>query len=161
MMIKAINVDDFRQALNVLELQMKAYLLEAQWLGLSDPSPLKDTAASLAASGESFLGWFKSTDEQSSPAGEDRPFAGVIAFKQEGVYTYITRLMVCPDHFRKGIASSLIQYVDQIKPQHAPLAVYASTKNIPAMKLYEKLGFRKQSEVKTEAGVSLTFWIKS
>lgn len=160
MIIKPINVNDFGQALNVLDLQMKAYLLEAEWLGLSDPSPLRDTIASLAASGEIFLGWFESDETNNRREAGEVLFAGVIAIKQEKPYTYITRLMVRPTHFRQGIASSLIHYVDESRSNNTPLAVYASTRNLPAMRLYEKLGFHKKSNFTTEAGVSLTFWIK-
>lgn len=163
MIIRAIDVDDFGQALNVLELQMKAYLLEAEWLGLSDPSPLRDTVASLAASGECFVGCFEQMagdKNKGSRETGDLPFVGVIAFKQENNYTYITRLMVRPTHFRQGIASLLINYVDKNRLKQIPLAVYASTRNLPAMKLYKKLGFDKAAEMVTEAGVSLTFWVK-
>lgn len=151
-MIRAIDVEEFGQALLLLQLQMEAYLLEAEWLGLSDVPPLRDSVSSLSDSGESFFGWYED-------AGNEE-FAGAIAYGRDQDSTIISRLMVRSAYFRKGIASALLRFVEEREAGGLPLKVIASTHNIPAMRLYEKHGFRVVSVHETAAGVSLTTWIK-
>ncbi|MDT2288636.1 GNAT family N-acetyltransferase [Paenibacillus larvae] len=86
----------------------------------------------------------------------DGKLHGAIAYRQkEGVVT-ISRLMVHPDVFRKGIASRLVLYVMERHPDALWFEVAAGTGNEPALHLYQKLGFQPDGVRPISAGVSLT-----
>ncbi|WP_237089057.1 GNAT family N-acetyltransferase [Paenibacillus larvae] len=144
-MIKPIRVEDRHSALEFLALQMTSYLREAELSGLSDIPPLVDSISSLQYSDETFLGYMI-----------DGKLHGAIAYRQkEGVVT-ISRLMVHPDVYRKGIASRLVLYVMERHPDALWFEVAAGTGNEPALHLYQKLGFQPDGVRPISAGVSLT-----
>ena len=79
----------------LLALQQAAYRVEAQLLGVEDLPPLRDTAADLLASGETFL----------ADTATDGSLAGVLGYKAQQGEVEICRLMVAPSSFRRGIAT--------------------------------------------------------
>lgn len=148
-MIKPIRLEDRHSVLEFLALQMTSYLREAELSGLSDIPPLMDSISSLQHSDETFLGYMI-----------DGKLHGAIAYRlKEGVVT-ISRLMVYPDVFRKGIASRLVLYVIEQHPDALWFEVATGTGNVPARNLYEKLGFQSGGIRPLSAGVSLTLYRK-
>ncbi|VTR62734.1 Acetyltransferase (GNAT) family [Actinobacillus pleuropneumoniae] len=70
-------------------------------IGFSEIPPLLDTFETIRASGETFFGYIN----------EEGDLIGAIAVEPEQDQVTISRMMVHPGHFRKGIAGSLIRHV--------------------------------------------------
>jgi GNAT superfamily N-acetyltransferase len=116
----------------IWRLQQVAYRLEAQRIGFNEIPPLLDTYESLSQCGETFFGVMD----------EDGELLGAIAVISEAAGTMtITRMMVQPAYFRKGIAGELIQYVLDLHVDTPLFIVSTGTRNDPAFALYLKYGF--------------------
>lgn len=111
-----------------------------------------DTMETLRDCGENFYGCIH----------DDGELIGAVAVAEEEENTLtITRMMVHPDHFRKGIAASLMTYVLE---QHADLPRYivsTGTLNQPAVNLYTKFGFTPVEVTQIAPGVELTTFHKN
>lgn len=115
-------------------LQHASYRVEAQRIGVPDLPPLMETIGDIQASEEAFWGC----------ADEEGELAGAVSIREErgaGACT-ITRLMVRPDRFRQGIGSLLLASVFAEYPFVRSWEVTAEARNLPAIALYEKCGFR-------------------
>ncbi|ASR45979.1 GNAT family N-acetyltransferase [Paenibacillus kribbensis] len=130
----------------IWRLQHVAYRLEAERIGFEEIPPLMDTLDTLKSCGESFYGWV-----------EDDELLGALAVQSESPDSLtLTRMMVHPDHFRKGIADSLMKHVLN-EHRHIPLFIVSTgTLNTPAVALYQKHGFRPVSAAEVAPGVELT-----
>ncbi|WP_068503517.1 GNAT family N-acetyltransferase [Paenibacillus kribbensis] len=130
----------------IWRLQHVAYRLEAELIGFEEIPPLMDTFDTLKSCGESFYGWM-----------EDGELLGALAVQSESPDSLtLTRMMVHPDHFRKGIADSLMAHVLN-EHRHIPLFIVSTgTLNTPAVALYRKHGFRPVSAAEVAPGVELT-----
>ena len=85
---------------------------------------------------ETFYGYY--VDGQEGPK-----LAGAISFEREGSIVTICRMMVHPDFFRRGIASSLLQHIliEQEREGATRFIVSTGSANSPAIRLYEGFGF--------------------
>jgi GNAT superfamily N-acetyltransferase len=128
-------------------LQQVAYRLEAEKIGFRDIPPLLDTYETLRDCGENFYG----------EMDDDGELLGAVAVLSEGEGTLtLTRMMVSPEHFRKGIAGRLIQYVLG-KYSDIPLFIVSTgTRNDPAFSLYLKYGFIPFDKYEVAPNVELT-----
>ncbi|AOZ93503.1 GNAT family N-acetyltransferase [Paenibacillus crassostreae] len=116
----------------IWRLQQVAYRLEAEKIGFKDIPPLLDTIDTLSQCGETFFG----------EVNEDGVLQAAIAINNETIGTMtITRMMVHPEHFRKGIAGRMIQYIFEQYSDIPLFIVSTGTRNIPAYTLYLKYGF--------------------
>ncbi|MGE5703164.1 MAG: GNAT family N-acetyltransferase [Clostridia bacterium] len=148
-MIKKIDITQQKSAEQVLAIQMPAYRVEAELIGFDDLPPLRDTVVSLQACGETFWGnWI----------GEE--LAGAISYKREDEVLDIHRLIVSPDHFRKGIAGQLLTHAIENEPETKKVIVTTGAKNTPAKQLYKRFGFQELRDVEVAPGLSLTFFEK-
>ncbi len=148
-MIKPLAISNLSIVLEVLELQRLAYSVEAKLIGSEDISPLQETLEDLQASTETFYRWF-----------EKDILAGVIAYKQSSYVLDIHRVIVHPGHFRKGIAKKLISFLETHLQTNKLLVVTASL-NLPAVKLYQSLGFQTVRQQEVESGFWLTHFEKT
>ncbi|GIP35455.1 N-acetyltransferase [Paenibacillus sp. J2TS4] len=146
-MIEQIRFNHNEEALRVLQLQMQAYMVEADRIGFFDIPPLKETIASLQESRESFYGFF--------PEGPDGELAGAIAYDRAGDTVTICRLMVRPSHFRQGIASELLRFVERMESDCACFCLTAAVGNEPAIRLYKKHGYAEAGSQEVAPGVVL------
>ncbi|MDQ0196697.1 GNAT family N-acetyltransferase [Paenibacillus wynnii] len=140
---------DLQDELTINELwslQHKAYRLEAQLIGFLDIPPLLETRDMLRRSSETFYGCLS----------EDGDIMGAVATQEEspGKLT-ITRMMVDPDHFRKGIAGSLLNYVFEHYNSMEQFIVSTGKLNTPAVSLYIKHGFIAAGIEEVAPGVEL------
>ena len=71
----------------------------------------------------------------------------------------IHRLIVHPNHFRKGIAQLLLNFIET-KFEVETIKVATGSKNIPAVSFYKKNGFQNIKEVIVNEQLSLTFFEK-
>ncbi|GIP41131.1 hypothetical protein J31TS4_44110 [Paenibacillus sp. J31TS4] len=148
-MISPIPVEDRHAALELLSLQMQAYLVEAERIGFPDLPPLADTLDALQSSEEQFFG-----------VRMDGELAGAIAYTREERLVTICRLMVSPRFFRRGIGRALLRFVEEKETGAAAFLVSTATANEPAVRLYEQAGYRKAEERPIAPGISLTYFRK-
>jgi len=148
-MIRKLQIEDVRDAGCVLAMQIPSYMVEAELIGFFEIPPLKDSLATLMQCGETFYGYF--IDEQ---------LAGAISYKMECQVLDIYRMMVHPSYFRRGIARSLIGYIEHVEDGIEKMLVSTGTKNIPAKQLYASLGFVEVGEREVAEGVYVTLFEK-
>jgi ribosomal protein S18 acetylase RimI-like enzyme len=154
-MIRQIDIADKETAERVLAVQLPAYRIEAELIGFDGIPALKDTAESLAACGESFFGYW---------AGDE--LAGAVSFKETHdpkgrLAVDIHRLIVHPDFFRRGIGSALISHLFGVYDrQGASYTVHTGALNIPARKLYARLGFTETGGLEVAPGVAITGFMR-
>ncbi|WP_410512331.1 GNAT family N-acetyltransferase [Paenibacillus sp. BR2-3] len=127
-------------------LQHKAYRLEAELIGFHDIPPLMETRDMLRRSVEIFYGCLS----------EDGELLGAVATAEEspGKLT-ITRMMIDPEHFRKGIAGRLLNYVFDRYNRMEQFIVSTGKLNHPAVSLYTKYGFIAAGIEEVAPGVEL------
>jgi ribosomal protein S18 acetylase RimI-like enzyme len=106
---------------------------------------LFDTPETLQASGETFYGYFV-----------EEELAGVISYKKDKNILDIHRLVVHPSYFRKGIAGSLLQFIQEREPVIQKIIVSTGAKNEPAITLYQKHGFVEARTMEVADGVFIT-----
>lgn len=152
-MIQQLNLDDEAVVTRLLIIQQTAYRIEADLIGFDDIPPLHDTPETLRATTETFYGFWV-----------DDVLAGAIAVEilTANDTLDICRMMVHPDYFRRGIATSLLNYAEAITIESglSRLIVSTGTLNGPARQLYERHGFLVHDTVSIGEGVTLTQYEK-
>ena len=147
-MIKVIDISNSKNAEDVLNIQIPSYKVEAEIIGSYEIPPLKDTIYTLQHCGETFFGYY-----------ENEELCGVISIKVDDDDVDIHRLIVHPNHFRKGIAQLLLNFIET-KFQIETIKVATGSKNIPAVSFYKKNRFRNIKEAIVNEQLSLTFFEK-
>ncbi|MFE8701449.1 GNAT family N-acetyltransferase [Cytobacillus sp. FJAT-54145] len=125
-------------------MQKESYKVEAEYIGTYEIPPLKESLQELMDCGETFIGYYE--------GGE---IVGALSYKLEDNEIDIHRVMVDPNHFRKGIARKLIGHVEEHIPSQG-MVVCTGAKNTPAVTLYLKLGFEKVRDIEVGHGLVLT-----
>lgn len=150
-MIERINLTNEDILEQLWRLQHAAYRVEAQLIGFEQIPPLLETMETLRKCEELFIGYFINEE-----------LAGSISYVQDHDRELVTicRMMVDPGFFRQGIAEQLLRQVEKEVPSKL-YEVATGTKNLPAIHLYEKLGFMKKGLVEVAPRVFLTEFIKS
>ena len=147
-MIKQFDIRLPKNAEKLLEIQMPAYKVEAEIIGYDDIPPLKDTVNTLKQCGETFFGYYINEE-----------LCAAISVKVIDNEVDIHRLIVHPDHFRKGIAQKLLTFIERQFDKRI-IIVATGSKNKPAITLYKKNGFRITKEVQVNEHLSLTYFEK-
>ncbi|WP_211749945.1 GNAT family N-acetyltransferase [Paenibacillus sp. Marseille-Q4541] len=145
--IMPISLQDTDMVLEIWRLQHMAYRLEAELIGFNEIPPLLDTVETIQGCNETFYGYIS----------DDMELVGAIAVEteEEGTRT-ISRMMVHPLHFRKGIAGQLIEHVLELNHGIPKIIVSTGLKNTPASNLYQKYGFTPVMTQEVAPGVELT-----
>ncbi|MEQ8205407.1 MAG: N-acetyltransferase [Woeseia sp.] len=118
-----------------------AYKVEAEQIGVTDFPPLKRSAEHIRATEGDFLGCWSGVE-----------LTAVMEYVLADSHLSIDSLVVHPDHFRRGLASSLLQFrLAQTDWQTAD--VETAAQNGPAIALYEKFGFSFAAQWTTKAGI--------
>ncbi|MCH5585184.1 GNAT family N-acetyltransferase [Shimazuella sp. AN120528] len=145
-MIKLLNITDRYTAEQVLQLQIRAYQVEAQIIGMEDIPPLKDTIESLQSTTETFFGYY-----------HEEILVGVISFQIIEKVLDIHRVFVHPAYFRRGIGRTMIQFLfHKYENQVSGFKVQTGSVNAPAINLYLSLGFQKVDQLMIKSMLSLT-----
>ncbi len=141
-----LNLQDDSTVNELWSLQHKAYRLEAELIGFHEIPPLLETRDMLRHVKEDFYGCLDSNGE----------LMGAVATEEEspGKLT-ITRMMVGPEHFRKGVAGNLLEYVFKLYDGMEQFIVSTGKLNIPAVTLYTKHGFVAVGLEEVAPGVEL------
>lgn len=145
-MIRSIDLDELELTLSLLSLQQIAYRIEAELIGFTDIPPLLDSPQTLKDSGESFFGYFNAVGK----------LIGASSCKQGVRELTICRMMVAPECFRKGIASALLEHMEQCAVPGMKIKVSAGTNNTPAFELYTKHGYVPVQQHLVAPGITLT-----
>lgn len=144
-MIRPLDPADAGIAPRLLEVQHRAYAVEAALIGFDAIPPLQEDLAALMASTEHWLGCF--TDDL---------LVAAVAYEFPDHETVdITRLVVDPAHARKGHATALLDALDDLEPRGLSL-VSTGTANAPAVNLYLSRGYRESEQIEIGPGVSIT-----
>jgi ribosomal protein S18 acetylase RimI-like enzyme len=115
----------------VLEVQHAAYAIEAQLIGYPELPPAHETLAALQACGEEV--WL---------CEEDGVLLGAVGLEHADDELLIARLFVAPSAFRRGVGTALAQHaLAQARGRRVRVGTGAA--NLPALALYERLGFRR------------------
>ncbi|MEK5071346.1 GNAT family N-acetyltransferase [Sporosarcina sp. FSL K6-1508] len=149
-MIKQIDITNPKLAQEILTVQIPSYLVEAELINFHDIPPLNDTVQSLQQCGETFFGYYLNNE-----------LCGAISMMMENEVIDIHRLMVHPEHFRKGIARKLLNFIEEIEQNCTSIIVSTGSGNTPAVHFYLTSGFIITGEKIVQGGLSLTSFSKN
>ncbi|MGF1433942.1 GNAT family N-acetyltransferase [Bacillus thuringiensis] len=144
-MILKLNSCSFEVATSILQVQIPAYTVEADYLNSTAIPRLYDTVNDIQSCAETFYGYFS-----------ENKLVGFISFVQEEKLIDIHRLVVSPDSFQKGIATKLLIYIFNMFPSSMTYIVQTGKANTPAINLYKKHGFITVSDTILPDGMILT-----
>jgi GNAT superfamily N-acetyltransferase len=136
--------DDAALAAQLLALQRAAYALEAELLGTDRIPPLHERLDALRAAP---LRWLGAVDADG--------LAGAVAWSRDAGGIELERLIVAPRALRRGIGRRLVAAVQELAVP-GRVAVETGRANIPARRLYERLGFRRLDDRLMPPGVWVT-----
>ena len=146
-MIRALNPSHEREAARIVALQRTSYSVEAALIGAFDIPPLREPMHALSCCGETFYGYF---------AGGE--LVGAVSCKVESGVVDVHRLMVHPEHFRKGIVCSLTEHLEDTETPLSRIVASTGSINFPASSLYRRLGFAEKREVEVARGLRVTLF---
>lgn len=129
----------------LLELQRASYAVEAALIGHDGIPALHETLEELRGADESWLG-----------ALDEDGLMGAVAWQRlpDGTID-ICRLIVAPRAFRTGVATALLDALDEAHPD-APFSVSTGSLNAPAVALYARRGFEERSRREAAPGLWVT-----
>lgn len=150
-MIDVINHRVASVAETIYQLQQASYAWERDLIEYAAPvfPPLKVSPEEIRQSNEHFIGCWQSNE-----------LAGVLSFATSPQQIEIGRLVVHPKYFRRGIATRLLKAVEAQVTDGQSLVVSTAEKNVPAVHLYEKLGYRVVSRNSLSNGIVLVHFLK-
>jgi len=142
-MITLANIGDPVVAAQIHALQQAAYSVEAERIGCLDFPPLRETIDALQRSTDCFLVF------------AERGIIGCLSYESVETRATITRLVVSPQHFRRGIATALLRALDTRLPVGSVARASTADLNEPAIRAYEKQGYRTISRPVSPDGIAL------
>ena len=143
-MIRKLSPSSIEEAAEILEVQIPAYKIEAQYLENNSIPRLYDTVFDIQNCNEIFYGYFI-----------DDTLAGFISFQYVDAVVDIHRLVVSPTYFHRGIATALLEHLFQLHEETINYIVQTGKKNIPALSLYKKHNFIETKEITLPDGLVL------
>jgi len=133
----------------LLELQRRAYEVEAALIGSRAIPPLTETLEELQGSNEMFLAVFV-----------EGTIAGALSYRLLGDTIDIHRLAVDPTCFRAGIGTTLIRAALAAEPSATRAIVQTGAGNEPARSLYRREGFEQADELEVAPGLRVARYRK-
>ncbi|WP_233786122.1 GNAT family N-acetyltransferase [Planococcus halotolerans] len=143
-MIREIDHRNESAAKAIQRIQRPAYLVEAELMGFKGIPQLKESILEIQNSGENFLGYL-----------EHERLMGFISYKKEGNVVDIHRLVVDPEHFRKGIGRELLTSLTKTF-EGIEFIVSTGKANKPAKNLYTSFGFTESEDFEVAPGIFCT-----
>jgi GNAT superfamily N-acetyltransferase len=119
--LQCLDIVDLETAQAVLQLQQVAYRVEAELIGSDGIPPLWETL-DLRTCGEEFLG-----------VTVNGGLVGAISWRYGAGTIDIHRLVVDPEHFRRGIATALVRGALEAEPAAERAIVQTGSANAPPL----------------------------
>ena len=149
-MIRPLDVNDRALAERLLEIQHRAYAVEAELIGFDGIPPLQEDLDGLMSSTEHWLGRY-----------DGDVLVGAVAYEFPDHDTVdITRLIVDPAHARRGHGRALLDHLDELEPRPTSL-VSTGTANTPAVNLYKSRGYHEDGRTAIAPGITVTQFKRS
>lgn len=127
----------------LLAIQHAAYSIEADVIGDRRIPPLHEDLESLRSAALEWLGCF------------DGPtLVGALAWTMTSDEVDIDRLVVAPEAQRRGVGTQLVRHLLKLAGQRRT-TVATGRANLPARRLYERLGFALAAEREVQPGLWL------
>ena len=145
MMISGISPNADPLGAELLALQRAAYTVEAEIIDDDRIPPLHESLEELRAQP---LLWLGATDE-------DGRLVGAVAWEETAEEVDLNRLIVHPEALRRGIGWALVKEV-MARAAGRRVVVMTGRDNLPARRLYERLGFVARDDVEVIPGLWLT-----
>jgi ribosomal protein S18 acetylase RimI-like enzyme len=140
-----LDISDQATAEAVLDLQRRAYAVEADLIGFYEIPPLRETLTELRASGETFLG--------ASVGGK---LVGAASWRFADGTVDIHRLVVDPARARQGIGAELVRAALAAEPEAVEAIVQTGAENTPARALYLREGFEHVDDIEPAPGLRVS-----
>ncbi|MBT8234261.1 MAG: GNAT family N-acetyltransferase [Saprospiraceae bacterium] len=140
-MIKQLQNNDLNVSEKIMKLFLSSYAIEAKLLKAINFPPLKRPIEKYINTNTTFYGYF-----------ENEILCGAIEINYNNLRTHINSLVVDPQHFRKGIASSLLKFTLESFESNL-FMVETGVDNDPASQLYRKFDFVVVKQWDTDHGV--------
>jgi ribosomal protein S18 acetylase RimI-like enzyme len=140
--VARLDLTDDGVTARILDLQRRAYAVEAGLIGSDDIPPLRETLDELRECGETFAG-----------ALVDGRLVGAVSWRLVGDTLDIHRLVVDPDWFRRGVGSTLVRAALAAAPSAERAIVQTGAQNGPATALYAAEGFEQLDEIEVAPGL--------
>ncbi|MDM5298625.1 GNAT family N-acetyltransferase [Bacillus pumilus] len=141
-MIIRLDQQNKEQAKQILHIQLAAYQREAEQIGYQDLPPLKETVKAIMETDEMFIGFER-----------EGALLGIASYEMHEDRIVLCRLAVHPQHVHQGIGTKLMQFMIE---HQLPIELTTAEANIPAIQLYEKLGFKQTTSLQVENNLMLT-----
>ena len=145
---QTLDVSDRALAERLLEIQHRAYAVEAELIGFDGIPPLQEDLAGLMSSTEHWLGRY-----------DGDVLVGAVAYEFEDDTVEISRLIVDPAHARRGHGRALLDHVDQLEPRPTS-RVSTGTANTPAISLYKSRGYSEEGRTEIAPGITVTHFMR-
>jgi ribosomal protein S18 acetylase RimI-like enzyme len=129
MEIRKLNFASLQKLQEVLDLQQKAYAVEANVLGVQFLPPQQESLRDL-----------QNTHEEIFAMLDCNQYVGALFLEKMDDGLSINKLFVDPNYFRKGIGSKLVEYVVKLYPTQK-FRVSTGEANKPALRLYDEFDF--------------------
>ncbi|MEU4603396.1 GNAT family N-acetyltransferase [Kribbella sp. NPDC023972] len=144
-MIRPLDVTDRALAERLLEIQHRAYAVEAELIGFDGIPPLQEDLEGLMSSTEHWLGRYDAD-----------VLVGAVAYEfPDDATVDITRLIVDPANARRGHGRALLDHLDTVEPRQTSV-VSTGTANTPAVNLYKSRGYRESGRLEIAPGITVT-----
>lgn len=145
-MRKIIHILDHQNeqlAKEIQDVQQPAYRIEAELMGFYGIPQLHETIFQIQNSAETFVGY------------REQQLQGLLSYQVEEGVVDIHRLVVHPDHFRKGVGKKLVSYLLGHYRGYR-FTVSTGRANKPAIALYKAFGFQEQRLIEVAPGITCT-----
>jgi GNAT superfamily N-acetyltransferase len=129
----------------VLDLQRRAYRIEAELIGSDEIPGLSEALEELQASGETFLGAYL-----------EGTLVGTISWRVDAGVLDLHRLVLDPSRVRAGIGTTPVRAALTAEPEADRAVVQTGSSNEPAKQLYRREGFEEIDEVEVVPGLRVT-----
>jgi ribosomal protein S18 acetylase RimI-like enzyme len=143
---------DSRDAVEILALQKKAYLREAELNGDFSIPPMTQTLSDIESEFHKKI-FLKAVHD-------DKIIGSVRGHLDQGSY-YIGRLIVDPGWQGRGIGSMLMEGIEKAFPDAERFELFTGKRSIANIRLYERLGYEKFREDDLNQKVRLVFLWKN
>jgi ribosomal protein S18 acetylase RimI-like enzyme len=148
--IRPLDLSDRAIAERLLDIQHRAYAVEAELIGFDGIPPLQEDLKDLMSSTEHWLGRY-----------DGDALVGAVAYEFPDDDTVdITRLIVDPMHARRGHGRALLDHLDRLEPRPTSI-VSTGTANTPAIALYKSRGYHEDGRIEVAPGITVTQFKRS